>query len=56
MLTYKDVQKLNAKGNVIPLFTRISADLDTPVSAFMKLTKGKKDAFLLESIEAEETA
>ena len=54
MLTFKEVQKLNAKGNVIPLCTRISADLDTPVSAFIKLTGGKKDAFLLESIEGGE--
>jgi anthranilate synthase component 1 len=45
--------KLVKKGNVIPVYKEISADLDTPVSAFLKI---KKDdyAFLLESVEGQE--
>jgi anthranilate synthase component I len=45
--------KLSKKANLIPVYKEISADLDTPVSAFLKL---KKDAysFLLESVEGQE--
>ncbi len=54
MFSYSEIKKLNKKGNVIPLFKRIPADLDTPVSAYIKLCKGKKNSFLLESIEGGE--
>ncbi len=54
MISYTEVRKLSKKGNVIPVYTRIPADLDTPVSAFMKLAGRKKDSFLLESIEGGE--
>ena len=54
MLSYKEIVFLNKKGNVIPLYLKISADLDTPVGAFMKLALKKKDSFLLESIEGGE--
>jgi anthranilate synthase component I len=54
MFTYNDVKKLNKKGNVIPLFERIPADLDTPVGAFIKLASKHKNSFLLESIEGGE--
>jgi len=54
MISFKEVKKLNQKGNVIPVYTRIPADLDTPVSAFIKVTKNKKKSFLLESIEGGE--
>ncbi|MFA5096350.1 MAG: anthranilate synthase component I [Candidatus Omnitrophota bacterium] len=45
--------KLTKKGNVIPVYKEINADLETPVSAFLKM---KKDdyAFLLESVEGQE--
>jgi len=39
---------------VIPVFEKIPADLDTPVSAYIKLATGKKESFLLESIEGGE--
>lgn len=45
--------KLTNKGNVIPVFKEINADLDTPVSAFLKIEKGAY-AFLLESVEGQE--
>ncbi len=41
------------KGNVIPVFTDILADTETPVSAFMKIDDGG-EAFLLESVEGGE--
>jgi anthranilate synthase component 1 len=49
----KEFLKLSQKANVIPVYKEISADLDTPVSAFLKI---KKDdyAFLLESVEGQE--
>ena len=44
---------LAGAGNLIPVFREILADLDTPVSAFLKLDDGG-DAFLLESVEGGE--
>jgi len=32
------------------VYTRLAADLDTPVSLMLKLTAGQKDAFMLESV------
>ena len=37
-------------GNLIPVFTELPADLDTPLSAFLRLRPGPY-AFLLESVE-----
>ncbi|MCX5705134.1 MAG: anthranilate synthase component I [Candidatus Omnitrophica bacterium] len=45
--------KLSAKGNVIPVYKEINADLDTPVSAFLRIRKDDY-AFLLESVEGQE--
>ncbi len=45
--------KFSRKGNVIPVFKEINADLDTPVSAFLKINKYDY-AFLLESVEGQE--
>ena len=44
---FKD--KLNKKQNQI-VYTKFSADLDTPVSLMLKLTKNEKNSFLLESV------
>ncbi|MDF1545968.1 MAG: anthranilate synthase component I, partial [bacterium] len=54
MISYTKARELNRKGNVVPLFERIAADLDTPVSAYIKLARKKKFSFLLESIEGGE--
>jgi len=40
-----------AKGEPQLVFTRLVADLETPVSAFLKLAGNKRNAFLLESVE-----
>ncbi|HEU4365000.1 MAG TPA: anthranilate synthase component I [Candidatus Krumholzibacteria bacterium] len=42
------------RGRVVPLRQRVPADLETPVSAFLKLTRmpdGQRARFLLESVE-----
>ncbi|MDD5565457.1 MAG: anthranilate synthase component I [Candidatus Omnitrophica bacterium] len=51
--TLKEFLKLSRRYNVIPVYKEISADLETPVSSFLKI---KKDAcaFLLESVEGQE--
>jgi len=49
----EDFLKLTKKGNVIPVYREINADLDTPVSAFLKIKKSDY-AFLLESVEGQE--
>ncbi len=41
------------KGNLIPLYTEINADLETPVSAYLKIATGPY-SFLLESVEGGE--
>src|SRR6201992_157296 len=37
------------------LYTKLIADLETPVSAFLKLGEGRENAFLLESVQGGET-
>ncbi len=37
------------------VYTRLIADLETPVSAFLKLGEGRDNAFLLESVQGVET-
>jgi len=54
MISYTEARDLSRAGNVIPVFERISSDLETPVSAYLKLAKGKAYSFLLESIEGGE--
>jgi anthranilate synthase component 1 len=46
-------QKLARRGNLIPVWTELSADLETPVSAFAKLTSACRASrcFLFESVE-----
>ncbi len=39
------------QGNVIPVFTQLAADFETPLSAYLKL-RDSKNSFLLESAEA----
>jgi anthranilate synthase component I len=48
-----EVRELSRQGNVIPIYREILADLETPVSAYLKVAKGPY-SFLLESIEGGE--
>ncbi len=49
----EDIKKLNTEATVIPVYREIVADLETPVSAFLKLNRGGY-SFLLESVEGGE--
>ncbi|MFH0918529.1 MAG: anthranilate synthase component I [Candidatus Omnitrophota bacterium] len=49
----KEFIRLTKKGNLIPVYKEINADLDTPVSAFLKM-KQTEYSFLLESVEGQE--
>ena len=49
----KDFLKLSKRANVIPVYKEINADLDTPVSAFLKIKKDNY-SFLFESVEGQE--
>jgi len=48
-----DFLKLARRGNVIPVYSELLADLETPVSAFLKLDDGHF-SYLLESVEGTE--
>ncbi|MFH1638797.1 MAG: anthranilate synthase component I [Chloroflexota bacterium] len=49
----EEVKKLKKEGNLVPVYREIVADLETPVSAFMKINRGGY-SFLLESVEGGE--
>src|SRR5271169_2920997 len=50
----REFEDLAAKGfNLIPVAREIAADLETPVSAFLKVTRGDY-SFLLESVRGGE--
>ena len=46
-------QDLSCKGDLIPIYREIDADLETPVSAYLKVAQGN-GSFLLESVEGGE--
>lgn len=48
-----EFKKLAKTHNLIPVYREVVADVETPVSAFLKLGRGK-NAFLLESVEGGE--
>src|SRR3972149_2468088 len=65
-MIFPDLKKflnLARQGNLVPVWTSVPADLLTPVSAYLKLTRGRTKArdsqrnfsFLLESVEGGET-
>jgi anthranilate synthase component 1 len=43
------------RGEAQVLYARLVADLETPVSAYLKLAEGRQNAFLLESVQGGET-
>ena len=51
--SFEEFLALSKTANVIPVCKEVSADLDTPVSSFLKLRKDKY-SFLLESVEGQE--
>ena len=50
----KTFRRLARKGNLVAVIESLPADLETPVSSFLKLAKKAPHAFLLESAEQEE--
>lgn len=51
--TLAEVKKYEGDGNLVPIYREIVADLETPVSAFLKVNRGGY-SFLLESVEGGE--
>ena len=51
---FKTFQTLAAQGNLAPVWKSYVADLETPVSAYLKLATGREYSFLLESVEGGE--
>jgi anthranilate synthase component 1 len=51
--TLDEVYQLKKYGNLIPVYHEIMADLETPVSAYLKVARGNY-SFLLESVEGGE--
>ncbi|MBF0115928.1 MAG: anthranilate synthase component I [Magnetococcales bacterium] len=47
-------RQLAEQGNLVPVYQEIMADLDTPVSAFLKVAQDEPYAFLLESVHGGE--
>ncbi len=47
---FPDFEKAFNAGQNQVVWSRIVADLDTPVSLMLKLTQGRKDSFILESV------
>lgn len=49
----EEVKKLAGQGNAVPVYREIVADMETPVSAFLKINR-QGYSFLLESVEGGE--
>ncbi len=52
--TFQGFKKLARSGNLIPVYDVFSADLLTPVSAYLRMAQGARYSFLLESVEGGE--
>ncbi|MDP3062286.1 MAG: anthranilate synthase component I [Chloroflexota bacterium] len=49
----EEVKRLAGQGNLVPVYRELNADLETPVSAYLKVARGP-NSFLLESVEGGE--
>ncbi len=50
----KDFERLAAAHTLVPVYRSLTADLETPVSAFLRLANGEPECFMLESVEGGE--
>jgi anthranilate synthase component 1 len=50
----REFQKLARRHSLVPVTRVVAADLETPVSAFLKVAADEPEAFLLESVEGGE--
>ena len=53
--TLDEFKRIAKPGSLVPVHRDIVADLETPVSAYMKLAEGQHYSFLLESVEKADT-
>ncbi len=51
--SFSDFERLAKEGDLVPVWRELLSDIDTPVSAFLKLPS-RENAFLLESVEGGE--
>ena len=51
---FKEFSRLARRGNLVPVYSTFTADLLTPVSAYLRLARQARYAFLLESVEGGE--
>jgi anthranilate synthase component 1 len=51
---FKTFRKLARQGNLVPVYETFTADLLTPVGAHLRIARGAKCSFLLESVEGGE--
>ncbi len=49
-----EIEELFKQGDLVPVYRRLLADLETPVSVFMKLSQSHNAYFMLESVEGGE--
>ena len=54
MKSLEEIRPLAAQGNVIPLYKEFLPDLETPITALLKLKRPGHRVFLLESVEVGE--
>lgn len=47
----EEFRTIASGGTLVPVYREIVADLETPVSAYMKISKGQDHTFMLESVE-----
>ncbi len=52
--TSRDFAKLSRDHTLVPVYRTVTADLETPVSAFLRIAASEPEAFLLESVEGGE--
>jgi anthranilate synthase component I len=52
--SFTEFQRLAKQGNLLPVYEVFSADLLTPVSAYLRIAQGARHSFLLESVEGGE--
>ncbi len=47
----QEFSKISRKHSLVTVYRTVTADLETPVSAFLRIAAGEPEAFLLESVE-----
>ncbi len=52
--SFEDVARLFEQGDLVPVYRSLPADLETPVSVYLKLAQANEPSFLLESVEGGE--